>query len=296
MSTTGASPVHDHRVKTVKALDHKEVTAVDLAFRDLDLVDWSLFRSETHASLDEVEVCILHVRWSVGSNDWNVRVQTQATDERFKSVENRQESVLKSTTEMPHLQPTKTQIDFTIKGNREVESVGTFKVEGLDVLDFCVGEENVVVTEGGLLVGGSNVQVEVSVIDLQVLDIEVPAPTSKSNTWVSFIDVVIVHREEIQHLLIVEGDSCVASVDRLLGKHVRFFKLFAHLCSHTVQVSGLSFIVHVEGSFGQSHSSVGSFTDNLLLSHATEGALILSGGIIDNLHGLCHCSHCCNHK
>lgn len=88
MSTTGASTVHDHWVKTIKALNHKEVTAVDLAFGDLNLVDWSLFRSETHTSLDEVEVCILHVGWSVGSNDWNVRVQTQATNECFKSVEN----------------------------------------------------------------------------------------------------------------------------------------------------------------------------------------------------------------
>jgi hypothetical protein len=129
VSATGSGTVHDHRVKTIKTHDHKEVTGMNLGFRHVNFIDGSGFNFEAHTSFDEVDIGLFHVGRSVAANPWNIRVKRQSTDESLKSVEDTNEGIFETTTEMPHLETTESKIDLSILRNFERDRVSAFEVE-----------------------------------------------------------------------------------------------------------------------------------------------------------------------
>lgn len=89
VTNLGASAVHDHRVETVKTHDSEEVTGLDGVGVDIDDLSGAHLQLNTEGLSDEFNVSLFHVRGHVRSNNGDVGVIRDATDEGLESGEER---------------------------------------------------------------------------------------------------------------------------------------------------------------------------------------------------------------
>jgi len=86
MTNMRASSIHDNRVKSIQAEDCYEVTRLDQIWVDLNFLSGSLLKVQTHCRRKEFDVGVFHVGRHMRSNNGQLGVIGESTDEALGKV------------------------------------------------------------------------------------------------------------------------------------------------------------------------------------------------------------------
>lgn len=181
MSPMGTSSVHDEWVKPIESHNQKVIAWWDKIWGNVNLVGLALFNNQAHSIVKKLKVSLFHIWGSVWANIWDQGVVGEATDESFQEVEEWEEGILDTSTELEDLETAKVKVNLGVGvvGHVKAELVKTMHEEGVEVEQFGVAEEKEVFAKKGLWVWCGDFDVEGEFSGGDILNIKIETAAGK---------------------------------------------------------------------------------------------------------------------
>jgi len=167
MATVSTGTVHDNLVETIESHNAKQVTILNEGRIVVNFGGGTLLQVVLHGLFQELDVGVLHVLRHVGTNDWQVRVGANTSEESLCGVKSRLYQFNGTVAGLVNFDASKVHVGLSVgSGGLELQSVFARESKNFNVENLSVSKNKRFLAQGTCLFASRNMHIVGLIVNL----------------------------------------------------------------------------------------------------------------------------------